>query len=202
MTACMLVRLCGVMGLLIFGGCGQREPSPEADGTSDSLPGWSSHTDADRGYGVSFPGSWHRATERMSRIDEPRELVSLATVPLIWHQTDCEAFAGAAGAGMGPGDVVVTVWERGHDLNSDWLDFPPRPQTFGPVADAQPAGPGCGEPSGTMIHWRNFSDSGRHLHTLVRIGPDAPPGTAAEAWRILDSLRLDPDYRPSRPASG
>jgi hypothetical protein len=202
MTVRIVVRLCGVMALLVLGGCGQREPSSAAERTGDAVPGWTAHTDADHGYRISFPDSWHRATERMSRIGEPRELFSLATVPLSWHDTDCEAFAGAAGVSMGRGDVVVTVWERGYDPDSDWLDFPPRPQHFGPVPDAEPAGPGCGEPSGTMIHWRNFSDSGRHLHTLVRLGPEAPTRAAAEAWQILDSLRLDPDYRPSWPASG
>jgi hypothetical protein len=78
----------------------------------------------------------------------------------------------------------------------------PLDRSFGPVPDAAPAGPGCGEPPGTVIHWRNFSDSGRHLHTLVRVGSAAPPRAAAEAWRILDSLRLDPDYTPGWPASG
>lgn len=166
------------------------------------MRGWTGRSDADRGYSVSFPDSWHRAAVRMSHISEPRELLSLATVPLTWRPTNCEAFAGAAGIGMGPRDVVVTVWERGTDLDSDWRDFPPRPQQFGPVPSAEPAGPGCGEPPGTMIHWRNFSDSGRHLHSLVRIGPDASPLAAAQAWNILDSLRLDPSYKPSWPASG
>ena len=53
-----------------------------------------------------------------------------------------------------------------------------------------------------MIHWRNFSDSGRHFHTLVRIGPEATRQAAAEAWGILDSLRLDAGYRPSWLATG
>jgi hypothetical protein len=202
MIGCALVRMYGVMALLALGACGQREPSSAVEWAGDSVPRWTTHTDADRGYSISFPPSWHRATERMSRISEPRELLSLATVALSWHKTDCEAFAGAAGRSMGPRDVVVTVWERGYDPGSDWLDFPPRPQSFGPVPDAEPAGPGCGEPSGTMIHWRNFSDSGRHLHTLVRIGPKAPPTAPAEAWQILESLRLDPNYKPSWPASG
>jgi hypothetical protein len=138
----------------------------------------------------------------MSRISEPRELLSLATGPLSWHETDCEGFAGAAGVSMGPADVVITVWERGYDHDSEWRDFSPRPRSFGPVADPEPAGRGCGEPSGTIIHWRNFSDSRRHLHTLVRIGPEASPRAESEAWKILDGLRLDPDFKPSWPASG
>jgi hypothetical protein len=98
--------------------------------------------------------------------------------------------------------MAVTVWERGHDHDSDWLDFPPRPRSFGPVPDAEPAGPDCGEPPGTLIHWRNFSAFGRHLHTLVRIGSDAPPRAAAQAWQILEGLDLDPGFTPNWPASG
>jgi hypothetical protein len=185
-------RVCrfSVVALLVLGGCGEGDPASRA------------HGDRDRGYSVEVPDSWQLASERLSRISEPRELLSVGTTALGWHATDCEAFAGAAGAGMGPRDVVVTVWERGYDRDSAWTDFPARPERFGPVPDAEPAGRGCGEPPGTMIHWRNFSDSGRHLHTLVRIGPDAPAGAAAQAWSILDSLRLDPDYEPSWPASG
>lgn len=202
MTRYTPVCLCGVMALLALGACGQREPPAAVEQTGHSVPGWTAYSDPDRGYSISFPGSWHRATERMSRISEPREMLSLATMPLRWHHTDCEAFAGAAGVSMGPGDVVLTVWERGYDPHSEWLDFPPRPGSFGPVPNTEPSGSGCGERPGTSIHWRNFSDSGRHLHTLVRIGPDAPPSAGSEAWQILDSLRLDPDYKPSWPASG
>ncbi len=53
-----------------------------------------------------------------------------------------------------------------------------------------------------MIHWRNFSESGRHLHTLVTIGPDAAPETENGGLADLDGLRLDPDYKPSWRSSG
>jgi hypothetical protein len=197
-------RVCrlNVLALLVVAGCGLQEPASRAQRTEEALADRPAHADPDRGYSISFPGSWQLASERMSRISEPRELVSIGTTALGWRPTDCEAFAGAAGAGMGARDVVLTVWERGYDRDPGWVDFPSRPDRFGPVPHAERAGRGCGEPSGTVIHWRNFSDSGRHFHTLVRIGPDAPASAAAQAWRILDSLRLDPDYQPSWPASG
>jgi hypothetical protein len=201
MRVCTLVRVCGMTALLALSACGQRDPSSPPDRTRASAPGWTTHTDEGRGYSISFPAPWHRATERMARISEPRELLSLATAPLSWHETDCEAFAGAAGVSMGPDDAVVTVWERGYDPDCGWRDFPPRPQRLRPVADAAPAEPGCGEPAGTLIHWRNFSEAERHLHTLVRIGPRASPTIASEVWQILDSLRLDPEYKPTWPAS-
>lgn len=184
-----------VVALMVLAGCGQQEAASPAERTDLAER-------PDRGFSVSFPASWQLAGERMSRISEPRELLSVGTTALSWQPTDCEAFAGAAGVSMAPRDVVVTVWERGHDRDSEWVDFPARPDRFGPLPDPEPAGRGCGEPARTMNHWRNFSDSGRHFHSLVRIGPDAPASAAAEAWEILDSLRLDPGYTPSWPASG
>lgn len=181
--ASALILLCALCG------CGQEDPE------------WAAYSDATRGYSLAMPDEWHLATERMSRISEPRELFSVGTLALQWRPTDCEAFAGAAGAGMGRADVVVTVWERGHDRHSTWSDFPPRPAAFGPVHDGDPASD-CGEPAGTKTHWRNFSEAGRHFHTFVRIGPDASPGPVAEAWGMLDRLSLDPDYRPDWRASG
>ena len=200
MTVFAMARWVGVVALLLLSGCGPRESASADQRPAAAVQGWLDHSDASQGYSVSFPASWHRATERMSRIDDPRELLSLGTVPLRWQRTDCEAFAGAAGIGMGVGDVVLTVWERGYA--SGRSHFPPRPPRFGPVAGAEPAGPGCGEPAGTTIHWRNFSDSGRQFHTLVRVGPDAPPNEAAQVWHVLDSLRIDPDHQPGWAGSG
>jgi hypothetical protein len=176
--------------LLALAGCGGRDT------------GWRVRSDTDRGYSVEFPDSWHVAVQRMSRISEPRELFTVGTAALEWRPTNCEAFAGAAGASMSPADVVVTVWERGLDRGSSWSDFPPRPAAFGPVGNGERAEGNCGEPEGTATHWRNFSDAGRHFHTLVRIGPEASAESAEEAWRILDRLTLDPDYQPGWRASG
>jgi hypothetical protein len=201
MTAFGMARWFGVLALLALPSCGQREPTSAGQRPAAPVQRWIHYTDAGQGYNVRFPDSWHRATERVSRISEPRELLSLGTVPLSWRRTDCEAFAGAAAIRMRPRDVVLTVWERGYDRNSKWSDFPRRPLRFGPVADAQPARAGCGEPAGTTIHWRNISDSGRHFHTLVRIGPNAPQNATAQVWHILDALRFDPDYRPNWAAS-
>ena len=175
--------------LALLCGCGQGEAASEPDPPEPAVS-----------YTVDIPAFWQRTTERMSRLSDPRELFSATTVALSWQRTNCEAFAGAAGEGMRADDVVLTLWERGHASNSAWSDFPQRPPAFGPVDD--PERGTCGEPPGTMVHWRNFTDSGRHFHTLVRVGPDATHEAAAEAWRILDSLRFDPGYRPNWPASG
>jgi hypothetical protein len=141
----------------------------------------------------------------VSELTDPREILALATFPLHRHvATNCEAFAGTARTQMHRGDVVLTVQERGYDRDSAWLDFPPRPEPFGPD-DPQSGEAGdqaCGDPPGTTVYWRNFSEAGRHFHTLVVAGPDAPDGVRAQAWRILDSLRFDPGRVPAWVSSG
>ena len=202
MKKSVVVRLCIVIGVLALSGCSEREAEVRDQRSGASGVEWTLHRDLARGFSVGVPVTWHRATEAMSRLADPREVVSLGTMTMSWRPTDCEAFAGAAGGSMSTRDVVITIWERGYDERAHWKDFPARPERFGPVADAEPAGDGCGEPPGTLNHWRNFTDAGRHFHTLVRIGPEVPPGAVDEAWGILDSLRFDADYRPEWTSSG
>jgi hypothetical protein len=51
------------------------------------------------------------------------------------------------------------------------------------------------------MRWLYFSDAARHFHLLVVFGRDASPGVRRDAWRILDSLRLEPDVKPDWPAT-
>jgi hypothetical protein len=164
------------------------------------------YRDARWGYSVRFPDSWYRAAQPVSpKLTEPREILALATFPLPrYRPTNCEAFGGSARSEMGRDDVFLTVLERGYERDSEWLDFPPRPEHFGPT-DPRPGEPGehgCGDPPGATVYWRNFSDAGRRFHTLVVIGADAPASARNQAWGILDSLRFDSDRRPTWPASG
>lgn len=68
----------------------------------------------------------------VSRLADPRELLALAAFPLPRHRpTNCEAFAGSARSQMSREDVILTVQERGYDdRDSEWPDFPPRPDQF------------------------------------------------------------------------
>jgi hypothetical protein len=159
--------------------------------------------DARWGYSVRFPGTWYRAAKPVSpKLRDPREILALATFPLPrYRPTNCEAFGGSARTEMGRYDVFLTVLERGYDRDSEWLDFPPRPEHFGPT-EPRPGEHGCGDPLGATVFWRRFSDAGRHFYTLVVIGADAPESAREQAWGILDSLRFDPDRRPTWPASG
>jgi hypothetical protein len=51
-------------------------------------------------------------------------------------------------------------------------------------------------------HWFGFTAGGRHFHAEVAFGPQAGAATRAQAWAILDSLRVDPRTRPDWPSSG
>jgi hypothetical protein len=165
---------------------------------------WTTYQSARWGYTVSFPPPWQRAERSVTpRLTEPREILSLGTFPLRYRPTDCEAFAGSARQDVGPADAFLTIQERGFDPNSEWLDFLPRPKRFAPTHEnANIAEPACGDRPDTDLRWFNFTDAGRHFHVLMVSAPDAPPDLRRDAWRILNTLRLDPDYRPSWPASG
>jgi hypothetical protein len=170
----------------------------------DPPPDWTTHRSAKWGYTVSFPATWQRAERPVTPLlTEPREILSLGTFPLRHRSTNCEAFAGSAREDLGPADAFLTIQERGLDHNSEWLDFPQRPTRFGPAPEnANVAEPACGDRPGTDVRWFNFTEAGRHFHVLVVSGPDAPPGLRRDAWRILNTLRLDPSVKPDWPASG
>jgi hypothetical protein len=160
------------------------------------------HRDARYAYSVSYPSSWYRAEEPVSGdLMDPREILSLATFQLRQHDAgNCEAFAGAARAQLGPADVYVTVQERGTG-SGDWRDFPPRPEHFGPF-DPAPGELGCMDHPGTAVDFFGFTDAGRHFYGLVVIGEEVPARVRDEAWAVLDSLRFDAGYTPDWEASG
>ncbi len=51
-------------------------------------------------------------------------------------------------------------------------------------------------------HWFGFTAGERHFHADVAFGTQASANTHAQAWAILDSLRVDPQTRPDWPSSG
>ena len=185
----------------VLAACGQQVSRPVED--ERPAPDWITYRSAEWGYTVSFPSSWQRAELPVTRITDPREILSLGTFPLRYRATRCEAFAGGVREDLGPSGALLTILERGFDRSSEWLDFPPRPERFGPSPEnAKGSEPACGDRPGTDGRWLNFTDAGRHFHALVVFGPDAPSTVRREAWRILNSLRLDLNAKPDWPAGG
>lgn len=148
-----------------------------------------------RGMSAELPPGWRQARERLTpQLTDPREVLALGTFPLRAEAGECGHMPTGALEDLGPGDAFVTLQERGRGRAT--LDFPPRPERFGPhLGDRSEAGE-CVPGARFTDHWFGFSDAGRRFHVLVAFGPEASEERRAEAWRALESLRIDPGLRP------
>jgi hypothetical protein len=179
---------------LVLSGCGGGHRAA----TSPAPP----PTDVGHGLSVRLPQGWNLATTDLTpHLVDPREELSVATFPLNYSPAPCAQFPVRALEDLGPRDALVTLQERGLDPGSSWPDFPQRPNAFGPQLGGEADVRGCLPSARFTDHWFGFSDSGRHFHVLVVFGLDAPVAVRAQAWRILDSLRVNPRVRPDWRAS-
>jgi hypothetical protein len=139
-----VILLLVVLSAGLVASCGEQSSRPAQNSTP---PAWTDYQSAKWGFEVRFPRSWRRGTEPVTpKLTEPREILSVATFPLRYRPTNCEAFAGSARGDLGPRDAFLTVHERGYDEASEWLDFPPRPERFRPTQDnAKDPEPDCGD---------------------------------------------------------
>ena len=146
------------------------------------------------GYSLTIPDGWHRAAHSLTpTITDPVEMVSLATAPFERGEGVCRALDRVV-----PSGAVVTIQERLHG-GAGTPTFPPRPAEFRPrpAVEGNSAWSWCGrrdsEPPLPIDHyWFGFSDRGRAFHVLVAFGEEAPEAMRAEAFALLDSLRLAP----------
>jgi hypothetical protein len=151
------------------------------------------------GYSLTIPDGWHRAAHSLTpTITDPVEMVSLATTPFDRGEGVCRALDRVV-----PGGALVTVQERLHG-GAGAPGFPPRPAEFHPrpAVESNSTWPWCGrrdsDPPRPMDHyWFGFSDRGRAFHVLVAFGKDAPEPMRADAFALLDSLRLAPAEPPA-----
>lgn len=156
------------------------------------------------GHGISLrlPQGWQVAGMSLTpHLVDPLEVMSVGTFPMHYREAPCSQFPVSALEDLGPADAFVTLQERGLDPRSAWLDFPPRPVRFGPGLGGPTDVRGCLSNAGLTDHWFGFADGGRHLNALVVFGSQATPEVRAQAWEILDSLRVDPRVRPDWQAS-
>jgi hypothetical protein len=191
--------VCAAAAAVLVAGCGAEGASERAR----TPTAWTTHRSADWGYAVGFPESWQRATESLTpRLTEPREILSLGTFPMRYAERDCEHVPTAALESMSEEDVLLTILERGAAGRSEWEGFPPRPASFAFEPDRGSEAPWCvRRPVRFVDHWFGFTDAGRHFHVLVALGHSSPAELREQAYRILDTLRFDPDVRPDWPAS-
>jgi hypothetical protein len=152
---------------------------------------------------VELPAGWQRAAESLTPdLSDPLEVLSVGTFPLRYRTVGCSHMPSSAMEDIGPRDAFITLMERGRDERSEWPEFPQRPGRFGPSLGAGSEGIECVPGKPFRDHWFGFTDAWRHFHTLVVFGPDAPPEVQDAAWRVLDSLVVDPDARPTWRSSG
>jgi hypothetical protein len=130
-------------------------------------------------------------------IGDPVEILSVATFAISRNRGLCRSLAAVP-----PDQALVNLMERGRGAYGG-PSFPPRPLKFGP----DPELPGTstwrhcagGEKPGpvpVLDYFFGFGDAGRAFHVLVAIGRAAHPSVRRQAFRILDTLRFDPDIRP------
>jgi hypothetical protein len=175
---------------LAISGCGA-----SAQATPETVSG--------HGLTAELPAGWQQAAGKLTRLEDPREALSVGTFPLRYRQAGCYQMPSSALDDLGAGDALVTLQERGTDPKSSWPDFPQRPTHFGPTpGDTSSDAPACAPRGRFVSHWFRFTDAGRHFHVLVAFGPDASAATREQAWAILDSLRVDPAVRPDWESAG
>lgn len=184
-------------------GCGDSHRTPSRGEDAEATPpGWTLYENPSWGYTVAYPAGWQRAAQsRLPDEGDPVVILSLATFPLRaddaaypipWHGFDAD-------------EIFATIQERGLDPHSDWRTFPARPAKFRFEA-GQGSVPAdyLRRDSGIPFadHWFNFTDAGRHFHVQVGIGESAPEEARKQVYRILDSLRIDPNVKPDWPSAG
>jgi hypothetical protein len=156
------------------------------------------------GLAVALPSGWHAAgTSLTPRLGDPREVLAVATYPLRYRDVgSCAHVPVSALADLGPRDAFVELEERGRGPASSWTGFPARPAQFGPRLGGPSEAVDCVPGARFTDHWFTFTDAGRHFHARVAFGPRAPESTRAQAWAVLDSLRVDAAVRPGWRAVG
>ena len=191
------VAVLALGAVLLGAGCGAVDERAAAPPKA-RLTWFSAH-----GLTVAVPPRWRPADESLTPgLGDPREVLAVATFDLQYRRTACAQVAGSALEDMGPDDAFVTLQERGLDPGSAWSDFPDRPAHFGPELGGPSEASACAPSAHFSDHWFGFTAGGRHFHADIVFGTEASGTTRAQAWGILDSLRVDPQVRPDWLSSG
>jgi hypothetical protein len=197
LRAAAKVAVTALAGALAGAGCGAVDERAAAPKPA-ALVRFEAH-----GLSVALPPRWRPAPRSLTpALTDPREVLAVATFPLRYRRTACAHLAGSALEDLGPDDAFVTLQERGLDPASTWSDFPERPARFGPELGGPSEASACVPSAHFTDHWFGFTAGERHFHADVAFGPQASAETRAQAWAILDSLRVDPRTRPDWRSSG
>ena len=195
----MLLIMLSTGGITACGNAEEATPSHMARGATRPPQGVTEYVNHHYAYRVNLPAGWSRAhTSLTPSLDDPREILTVATFPLRLHRGSCAQFPGAL-TDVRPRDVLVTVQER---AGKPTPEFVRRPQHFTAGMGFRSEASACVRPparfSNRLI---NFRDGPRFFHALVAIGKSASSQTRREAFEILDSLRFG-RFRPRWHSTG
>ena len=173
--------------------CGQAERGTDRPAAATVPgPGLTIHRDQKRGYEVTFPSSWFRARENLTRrlLVDPREILTVATFPLRLRRSErCyPPFDAPVPAldRLGPRDALVSVQER-IDIEHPVPDSRPRRFSLSPL-DLHYRGRDCARRTLGSASFIGFADQGRQFYAFVALGRAASSYTRGAVRRMLDSL--------------
>jgi hypothetical protein len=186
-TMCELRTVaCAAAAILLLAGC------------SDDKTSTARVTQAGHGLGVELPPGWR--TTRVSLTPnlgpDPKEVLAAANYPLHYRPHQCAQVPVSALEDLGQRGAFIELQERRKVAGYGGGEFPPRPTHFGPALGSPSEAVDCVSKTTRMSErFFGFTDHGRHFYVEVAFGPAAPKGTRDDAWRVLDSLKVDPAGR-------
>lgn len=148
-----------------------------------------------RGFRLTHPSDWYRATEDLTPRVGPSMLVAVGTSPLAPGGPGCSHMPVQAMEDMGTTDVLIQL----EDWGAGSTDAAPRPASFGSLLSGIDTGSdawNCLSPAAQaeigVLRWFPFQDQGRSFLLLVVMGKEATDDDRAEAAAILDSIEIEP----------
>jgi hypothetical protein len=177
---------CAVAAILLIAGCNDEKPPTRRA------------TQAGHGLAVELPPGWRatRASLTPNLGPDPKQVFAAANYPLRYRAHQCAQAPVSALEDLGQRGAFVELEERRHVKGYGGGEFPRRPAHFGPTLGSPSEAVDCVSKKTRMSErFFGFTDQGRHFYVRVAFGPAAPKGAQDEAWRVLDSLKVDPAGR-------
>lgn len=146
------------------------------------------YIDRARGFTVTYPRGWRRATRRLTpALLDPREILSAGDGPLVVQRpaTDCPQLPTRALGALGEGQALVTIQERRRPSTGGVAGLPVRWNRLGRLMiDCVPAG--------VDGRWFVFTNAGRAFNALIAVGPGSTAAVGRRAIAVVNSFRARP----------
>ncbi len=161
-------------------------PSSRAQPTSS---GWTAYHDRRFGYTVRYPAWWHRARRSLTpHLADPREIFSVATIPLRPGGTGCAQVPTNALRALGATDALVSIQERSGRPAGE---FRVRAGHITLTEGARSEAEACAGGNPAFTAWLiPFTDGRRALYALIALGKSVSATTARQAVAVVNSLRF------------